>query len=82
MGYFDELDKMIECYTEYDHDRGINEDKYIQLKNEIGEHCAGNLDWDQLSPDAKQVLADWESYIADMTRFDYQNQIGIGPLDV
>jgi hypothetical protein len=65
MGYFKELDVLIQDKAKYNPDTRENEHTYLQLKDEIEAHISGILAIDQLSPIAQDVLKDWESIVAE-----------------
>ncbi len=80
MSVFDELDCMIEYYTRYNRETGENESEYNNMKEEIDSHLCGETPFDSLSPDAKKIMTDWESFVSDMEAFESEGRIG--PLDV
>lgn len=70
MGYFKELDIIIQERTEYDPETRANEAAYLQLRDEIGMHLEGTLVFDQLSPIAQEVVRNWESMVEEMAHKD------------
>ncbi len=69
MGYFKELDLMIQERTEYNPETRENESNYLQFKDEIEMHISGQLEFDQLSPIAQDLMRDWENLIAESVRY-------------
>jgi hypothetical protein len=85
MGYFKELDLMIQERCNYNPDTRENENTYLQFKDEIEMHISGQLQFDQLSPIAQDLIRDWESVCESMSARDYAEMpedFSIGPNDV
>lgn len=61
-----------------------NEEDYNKLRDELELCWSGELAYDQLSPDAQDVWADYEGYMSDMADFAREDdeEYRIGPLDV
>ena len=91
MGYYDELDSMIrERCNNIDPNTATQKEleQYWQFKDEIEEHLAGGLEFDQLSPSAQDLIRDWESLIEarlndECNEAENRDEgFKIGPLDV
>jgi hypothetical protein len=90
MGMYDELDDMIKerCNNINPETATQKElEQYYQFKDEIEEHFAGNLEFNQLSPSAQDLIRDWESLIEarmndEYNRAEMSDDYKIGPLDV
>lgn len=54
------LETMIIEKSKYDPITRVNEDQYLQFKDEIESHLAGELAWDQLSLCAQDTIREWE----------------------
>ena len=73
MGYFKELDILVQEKTNYNHETRENEASYLQFRDEINAHIAGELVFEQLSPIAQDTIREWESLIEAMTSKDVAN---------
>ena len=75
-----QLDQMIKEKVQYDEDTRENEHAYLPLRDEINEcklvSAYGQLEIDQLSPIAQDVVREWESWIE-----DYANRYAEQPED-
>ena len=77
MGYFSELDVMIQDRVHYKpeltDENGVvitqeeNLNDYLQLRDEVQAHLSNDLEFDQLSPIAQDVLRDWENAMMEST---------------
>ena len=71
MSYFKELEMMIQDKAQYNDETGENRATYLQLKDEINEHIAGNLAYDQLSHVAQDLMRDWEAAIGSQVQAEH-----------
>ena len=74
MGYFKELDTLIQDKTHYNPETRENEASYLQFKDEIEAHISGELEFDQLSPIAQDTIREWESLIEARASHDMAEQ--------
>ena len=74
MTYFKELDILIQEKTSYNPETRENEASYLQFRDEINAHIAGELVFEQLSPIAQDTIAEWEGLIEAMANKDYAEQ--------
>jgi len=72
---FGDIDVMIQDHTHYNPETRENEKEYLNLRGELNDYFADDLEYDQLSPDAQQVLANWEDAMAELcAKVNYDEQ--------
>lgn len=74
MGYFKELDLMIQERCNYNPETRENEASFLQFRDEVNAHIAGELVFEQLSPIAQDLIADWEGLCEAWAARDYAEQ--------
>jgi len=60
MSYWTELEEMIKEKCVHDN---VDEEQFLQLRDEIDLHLNGQLVFEQLSPTAQELIRDWESLV-------------------
>ena len=65
MGYFKELDEMIQYVVGFDPDTRENESAYLQLRAEVDDHIndSSMFPFESLSNTAQELIRNWESLI-------------------